>query len=84
MRGRDRKAKSDPRPGLLFVVSRHAPKQYEYLKRVFAKHAYRLAVSSTKSMTGHMMGAAGAFEAVATILTLYNQVLNRAFPLNLE
>src|SRR5438132_13677382 len=36
MRGRDRKAKSDPRPGLLFVVSRHAPKQYEYLKRVFA------------------------------------------------
>src|SRR5438034_7240134 len=35
MRGRDRKAKSDPRPGLLFVVSRHAPKQYEYLKRVF-------------------------------------------------
>src|SRR5256712_11159352 len=36
MRGRDRKAKSDPRPGLLFVVSRHAPKQYEYLKRIFA------------------------------------------------
>src|SRR5881409_201493 len=36
MRGRDRKAKAEPRPGLLFVVSRHAPKQYEYLKRVFA------------------------------------------------
>jgi len=45
------------------------------LKRVFAKHAYRLAVSSTKSMTGHMMGAAGAFEAVATILALHNQTL---------
>jgi 3-oxoacyl-[acyl-carrier-protein] synthase II len=45
------------------------------LKRVFAKHAYRLAVSSTKSMTGHMMGAAGAFEAVASVLALYEQVL---------
>jgi beta-ketoacyl-acyl-carrier-protein synthase II len=45
------------------------------LKRVFAKHAYRLAVSSTKSMTGHMMGAAGAFEAVACSLALHEQVL---------
>ena len=45
------------------------------LKRVFAKHAYRLAVSSTKSMTGHMMGAAGAFEAIASVLALHEQVL---------
>src|SRR5688572_22707969 len=45
------------------------------LKRVFAKHAYRLAVSSTKSMTGHMMGAAGAFEAVVSILALHEQAL---------
>jgi 3-oxoacyl-(acyl-carrier-protein) synthase len=45
------------------------------LKRVFAKHAYRLAVSSTKSMTGHMMGAAGAFEAMASVLALHEQVL---------
>jgi 3-oxoacyl-[acyl-carrier-protein] synthase II len=45
------------------------------LKRIFAKHAYRLAVSSTKSMTGHMMGAAGAFEAVASVLALHEQVL---------
>jgi beta-ketoacyl-acyl-carrier-protein synthase II len=45
------------------------------LKRIFAKHAYRLAVSSTKSMTGHMMGAAGAFEAFASVMALYEQVL---------
>jgi 3-oxoacyl-[acyl-carrier-protein] synthase II len=45
------------------------------LKRVFGEHAYRLAVSSTKSMTGHMMGAAGAIEAVFSILALHEQVL---------
>jgi len=45
------------------------------LKRVFGEHAYRLAVSSIKSMTGHMMGAAGAVEAVATVLALRNQIL---------
>jgi 3-oxoacyl-[acyl-carrier-protein] synthase II len=45
------------------------------LKRVFAKHAYRFAVSSTKSMTGHMMGAAGAAEAIFSILALHEQVL---------
>jgi 3-oxoacyl-[acyl-carrier-protein] synthase II len=45
------------------------------LKRVFGEHAYKLAVSSTKSMTGHMMGAAGAIEAVFSILALHEQVL---------
>ena len=45
------------------------------LKRVFGEHAYRFAVSSTKSMTGHLMGAAGAFEAVVTLLALRDQVL---------
>jgi 3-oxoacyl-(acyl-carrier-protein) synthase len=41
------------------------------LKRLFGKHAYRLAVSATKSMTGHMMGAAGALEAIVCIMALY-------------
>ena len=41
----------------------------------FGSHTDRLAVSSTKSMHGHALGAAGALEAVATILSLRNSLL---------
>jgi len=42
---------------------------------VFGSHAYRLAVSSTKSMTGHMLGGAGGIEAAFSALTLYHGIL---------
>ncbi len=45
------------------------------IKSVFGDHADKLAVSSTKSLHGHALGAASAFEAVATTLALQNQVL---------
>ncbi|MGB4812271.1 MAG: beta-ketoacyl-[acyl-carrier-protein] synthase family protein [Methylophilaceae bacterium] len=45
------------------------------IKQVFGDHAYHLSVSSTKSMHGHLMGAAGALEAVITTLAIQNSTL---------
>jgi len=45
------------------------------IRKTFGEHAYRLAVSSTKSITGHLLGAAGGIEGVFSVLSLYRKVL---------
>lgn len=45
------------------------------IRKVFGEHAYKINISSTKSMTGHLLGAAGAIEAIACILAVKNDIV---------
>jgi nodulation protein E len=69
-------------PGEVGYINAHGtatqvndPTETAAIRSVFGCHAGRLAVSSTKSMHGHALGAAGAMEAVAAILALHHGIL---------
>jgi len=51
------------------------PQEVKAIQEVFGEHAYKINISSTKSMTGHLLGAAGAVEAVAGIMAIKHQMV---------
>ena len=52
------------------------------IKELFAEHAYDLQISSSKSMTGHLLGGAGAFESMVCLLSLKNNKISPTINLN--
>ena len=58
------------------------PLETTAIKKVLGEHAYRTLISSTKSMVGHAMGAAGAIEALSTVLSIQNSIIPPTINLN--
>ncbi|WP_299088456.1 beta-ketoacyl-ACP synthase II [uncultured Metabacillus sp.] len=70
------------RPENVDYINAHGTSTYyndlyetQAVKEVFGKHAYELAISSTKSMTGHLLGAAGAIEAIFSIMAIQDGII---------
>lgn len=68
-------------PGIVDYINAHGTStpagdvgETQAMKAALGDHAYKVAVSSTKSMIGHMLGAAGGIEAVLTVLSIKNQI----------
>ena len=75
-------ADADLAPQEIEYINAHGTSTYyndlyetQAIKQVFGEHAYKLKISSSKSMTGHMLGGTGAVEAIYTILALKNGIL---------
>lgn len=74
--------KANMRPDAMDYLNAHGTStpfndrtETQAIKTVFGEHAYKLAISSTKSMTGHTLGAAGAVESVISIMTILKGVM---------
>ena len=51
------------------------PQEIKAIEQLFGDHAYNVSISSTKSMTGHLLGASGAVESIAAILAMQYQII---------
>ena len=61
--------------GRVTVIVRGDVSEVKAILSVFGDHAYKLNISSTKSMTGHLLGAAGAIEAIAAIMAVVHDII---------